>query len=49
MKKWKTNLCLNHSQGSTICKNIKIKCETFQGGSLIVSPPFLAGISALLI
>ena len=31
MKKWKTN---NHSQGNTICKNIKIKCGIFQGDSL---------------
>ena len=39
MKKWKTNLYLNHSQGSTICENIKIKCGIFQGDSL--SPVFL--------
>ena len=31
MKEWKTN---NHSQGSTICKNIKIECGIFQGDSL---------------
>ena len=34
MKEWKTNLYLNHSQGSNICKNIKIKCGIFQGDSL---------------
>ena len=34
MKKWKTNLYLNHSQGSTIRENIKIKCGIFQGDSL---------------
>ena len=33
MKEWKTNLCLNHSQGSTIWENIKIKCGIFQGDS----------------
>ena len=34
MKKWKTNLCLNHAQGSTVCKNINIKCRIFQRDSL---------------
>ena len=29
-----TNLYLNHSQGNTICKNIKIKCGIFQGDSM---------------
>ena len=29
MKEWKTNLYLNHSQGSNICGNIKIKCGIF--------------------
>ena len=38
IKEWKTNLDLNHSQGSTSCKNIKSKCGTFQGDSL--SPLF---------
>ena len=31
MKKWKTNLYLNHAQGS---ENINIKCGIFQGDSL---------------
>ena len=30
MKQWKTNLCPNHSQGSTICENIKSKCGIFR-------------------
>ena len=34
MKKWKTNLYLNHAQGSTVCKNINIKCGIFQSDSL---------------
>ena len=29
-----TNLYLNLSQGSTICKNIKIKCGILQGDSM---------------
>ena len=48
MKKWKTNLYLNHAQGSTVCKNINIKCEIFQEW-LIVSPPFLSGIGTSLL
>ena len=38
MKKWKTNLYLNHAQGSTVCKGINIKCGIFQGDSF---PPRL--------
>ena len=38
MKEWKTNLYLNHAQGSTVCENINIKCGIFQGDSL---PPLL--------
>ena len=38
MKEWKSNLCLNYSQGNTVCENIKIKCGIIQGNSL--SPPF---------
>ena len=38
IKEWKTNLYVHHSQGSTICENIKIKCGIFQGNSL--SPLF---------
>ena len=34
MKKWKTNLYLNHAQGSTVCENFNIKCGIFQGDSL---------------
>ena len=34
MKKWKTNLSLNHLQGRTVCENIKIKCGIFRGDSL---------------
>ena len=34
MKEWKTNLYLNHAQGSTVCGNISIKYEIFQGDSL---------------
>ena len=34
MKKWKTNLYLNQTQGSTVCENINIKCGIFQGDSL---------------
>ena len=33
MKEWKTNLYLTHSQGSTICENIKIQFGIFQGNS----------------
>ena len=33
MKEWKTNLYLNHAQGSTVCENINIKCGIFQGDS----------------
>ena len=45
MKEWKTNLYLNHSKGSTVCENIIIKFGIF----LIVSPPFLSGISSPLL
>ena len=34
INKWKTNLYVHHSQGSTICEKIKIKCEIFQAKSL---------------
>ena len=34
MRKWKTNLYLNHAQGSTVCENINIKCGIFQVESL---------------
>ena len=34
MKKWKTNLYLNHAQGSTVCENINIKCGMFRADSL---------------
>ena len=34
IKEWKTYLYLNHSQGCTICENIKIKCGIFKGDSL---------------
>ena len=34
MKKWKTNLYLNHAQGSTVCENITIICGIFHGDSL---------------
>ena len=34
MKEWKTNLYLNHAQGSTVCENINIKCGIFQGNSM---------------
>ena len=34
MKKWKTNLYLNHAKSSKVCENINIKCGIFQGDSL---------------
>ena len=34
MKEWKTNLYLNHAQGSIVCEYISIKCGIFQGDSL---------------
>ena len=34
MKEWKTKLYRNYSQGSTNCKNIRVKCGIFQADSL---------------
>ena len=38
MKEWKTNLHLNHTQGNTTCKNLKIKCGIFQADPLHLLP-----------
>ena len=49
MKKWKTNLYLNHAQGRTVCKNINIKIGILQGDSLspLLFCPELVSLSEL--
>ena len=47
MKEWKTNLCLNYSQGNTVSENIKIKCGIIQDDSLSPPPLFCLALVTL--